>query len=92
MYQKCSFLWQCRERDSNPHSCNSQGILSPSCLPFHHRGSRPFAICECKVTKKERDIKENLTFFHLHTKYVYLTGPVLVTSKVVPKVVVITCG
>ena len=28
----------CRERDSNPHSCNSQGILSPSCLPFHHRG------------------------------------------------------
>ena len=23
----------------NPHSCNSQRILSPSCLPFHHPGS-----------------------------------------------------
>ena len=27
------------ERDLNPHSCNSQRILSPSCLPFHHPGS-----------------------------------------------------
>ncbi len=25
--------------DLNPHSCNSQRILSPSCLPFHHSGS-----------------------------------------------------
>ena len=25
--------------DLNPHSCNSQWILSPSCLPFHHSGS-----------------------------------------------------
>ncbi len=24
------------KRDLNPHSCNSQRILSPSCLPFHH--------------------------------------------------------
>ena len=24
------------ERDLNPHDCNSQRILSPSCLPFHH--------------------------------------------------------
>ena len=22
------------KRDLNPHSCNSQGILSPSCLPI----------------------------------------------------------
>ena len=26
------------ERDLNPHNCNSQRILSPSCLPFHHPG------------------------------------------------------
>ena len=25
--------------DLNPHSCNSQRILSPSCLPFHQSGS-----------------------------------------------------
>ena len=24
------------KRDLNPHSRNGQGILSPSCLPFHH--------------------------------------------------------
>ena len=28
-----------RKRDSNPHERNVQGILSPSCLPFHHSGS-----------------------------------------------------
>ena len=51
----------CRERDSNPHSCNSQGILSPSCLPFHHRGD----LSGCKGTKKVRDSKEKLDFFLL---------------------------
>ena len=34
----------CRERDSNPHSRYGQGILSPSCLPFHHRGDLIFQI------------------------------------------------
>ena len=34
------------ERDLNPHSCNSQRILSPSCLPFHHPGSL-FRLNEC---------------------------------------------
>ena len=43
--------FSCRERDSNPHSCNSQGILSPSCLPFHHRGSRLLCEIACKVIK-----------------------------------------
>ena len=43
----------CRERDSNPHSCNSQGILSPSCLPFHHRGD----LCACKGNKKSEKRK-----------------------------------
>ena len=46
------FFLTCRERDSNPHSCNSQGILSPSCLPFHHRGNVDFAQCGCKGRKK----------------------------------------
>ena len=32
-----------------------QGILSPSCLPFHHQGS----MIECKFTKKKSLIKEN---------------------------------
>lgn len=32
-----SYIW-CRERDSNSHTLR-QWILSPSCLPFHHRGS-----------------------------------------------------
>ena len=27
-----------RKWDSNPHSRYGQGILSPSCLPFHHFG------------------------------------------------------
>ena len=27
-------LTQYSKRDLNPHSCNSQGILSPSCLPI----------------------------------------------------------
>lgn len=27
---------KCSKRDSNPHNRNGQGILSPSCLPFHH--------------------------------------------------------
>ena len=34
------------ERDLNPHSCNSQRILSPSCPPFHHPGSL-FRLNEC---------------------------------------------
>ena len=32
------------ERDLNPHSCNSQGILSPSCLPIPPSG-RPRLLC-----------------------------------------------
>ncbi|CUV65699.1 Serine type site-specific recombinase (fragment) [Sulfurovum sp. enrichment culture clone C5] len=31
------FLW-CPELDLNQHDCNSRGILSPLCLPFHHPG------------------------------------------------------
>ena len=41
------FRCLCRERDSNPHSRYGQGILSPSCLPFHHRG----AVSVCKGSK-----------------------------------------
>ncbi len=52
----------CRERDSNPHSCNSQGILSPSCLPFHHRGD----LSGCKGTKK---IYASQILFGLFTFY-----------------------
>ena len=29
-----------RRWDLNPHARNGQGILSPSCLPFHHFGSQ----------------------------------------------------
>ena len=32
------------KRDSNPHSRNGQRILSPSCLPFHHSGSRLYLL------------------------------------------------
>ena len=28
-----------RRWDLNPHARNEQGILSPSCLPFHHFGA-----------------------------------------------------
>ena len=35
-YQRLPFAVLYPERDLNPHSCNSQRILSPSCLPFHH--------------------------------------------------------
>ena len=38
----------CPERDSNPHDRNGQGILSPSCLPFHHPGR----LCACKDKEK----------------------------------------
>ena len=31
-----------RKRGSNPHGRNAQGILSPSCLPFHHSGTVSF--------------------------------------------------
>lgn len=31
---------KCLKRDSNSYSRNGQGILSPSCLPFHHSGVR----------------------------------------------------
>ena len=33
------FQYQYRRWDLNPHARNEQGILSPSCLPFHHFGS-----------------------------------------------------
>ena len=39
-----SFLSSYPERDLNPHSCNSQGILSPSCLPIPPSG-RPRLLC-----------------------------------------------
>ncbi len=31
-----------QKRGSNPHERNAQGILSPSCLPFHHSGTIVF--------------------------------------------------
>ena len=34
--RKINSLMQYPKGDLNPHSCNSQRILSPSCLPFHH--------------------------------------------------------
>ena len=37
-YQQIKELFLYRKRDSNPHGRNAQGILSPSCLPFHHSG------------------------------------------------------
>ena len=37
--QKIDSSMQYPKGDLNPHSCNSQRILSPSCLPFHHSGS-----------------------------------------------------
>ena len=44
-----------RKWDSNPHRRYAQGILSPSCLPFHHFGSLGdnvmFHICVCKGSK-----------------------------------------
>ena len=51
----------CRERDSNPHSRYGQGILSPSCLPFHHRGDLK------RVQRYEIILNPQLTnrtFFH----------------------------
>ena len=46
---------QCSKRDSNPHSCNSQGILSPSCLPFHH-SSRPTRGAENETRTRDPDL------------------------------------
>ena len=40
---------QYRKWDSNPHSRNGQGILSPSCLPFHHFGSLLFAVAKLRI-------------------------------------------
>ena len=40
---------RCLKRDSNSYSHNGQGILSPSCLPFHHSGVR---WCKGKDFKK----------------------------------------
>gem|GEM_PF-5153017 len=37
-------LFSYRKRGSNPHGRNAQGILSPSCLPFHHSGTMLFLI------------------------------------------------
>ena len=39
LYQLSYFRLWYRRWDLNPHARNEQGILSPSCLPFHHFGS-----------------------------------------------------
>ena len=39
----------CPKRDSNPHSRKGQGILSPSCLPFHHQGNDGFRKTAAKI-------------------------------------------
>ena len=48
-------LLKYRKWDSNPHSLNGQGILSPPCLPFHHSCNRePYDVdghSECKVNE-----------------------------------------
>ena len=41
LYQLSYFRIRYRRWDLNPHACNKQGILSPSCLPFHHFGITP---------------------------------------------------
>ena len=41
-------LWYSK-RDSNPHSRDGQGILSPSCLPFHHSSNLIFVIFSRKL-------------------------------------------
>lgn len=48
-------LTWCPKRDLNPHGCNSQGILSPSCLPIppprhHSKNEIELQICRCKNT------------------------------------------
>ena len=58
----------CRERDSNPHSRYGQGILSPSCLPFHHRGDLGILKTGCKGTKKsvKRKVKSEKFTYAMH--------------------------
>lgn len=34
----CAGFFNCREWDSNPYAFR-RGILSPLCIPFHHRGT-----------------------------------------------------
>ena len=41
------------ERDLNPHSCNSQGILSPSCLPIPPSG-QPRLLCPIGKNVRQR--------------------------------------
>lgn len=33
-------VYMCPKRDSNPYGLSGQGILSPSRLPFRHRGGK----------------------------------------------------
>ena len=63
LFSKQILFSGCRERDSNPHSCNSQGILSPSCLPFHHRGRPKSQNSGAKVVQIERNTKQKTIFF-----------------------------
>ena len=49
--RKINSLMQYPKGDLNPHSCNSQRILSPSCLPFHHSSI---------LSKKERKTRLEL--------------------------------
>ena len=50
----------CPERDSNPHDRNGQGILSPSCLPFHHPGG----CARAKIRRKARLAKRHASVLH----------------------------
>ena len=61
----------CSKRDSNPHSCNSQRILSPSCLPFHHSSSLL--------------VPAKITFFYLSCKSFYRLAPFPNNSECEPR-------
>ena len=67
-----------RKWDSNPHTLIGQGILSPSCLPFHHFCSlsdgivaKPSILCEDKINHYRSycvNIIHNFNFIHKYFK------------------------
>ena len=67
--QAILFFCGYRKRDSNPHKRNAQGILSPSCLPFHHFGSLALLSKKRVAVQKKKFCWELLLFDELFSTW-----------------------
>ena len=83
--RKINSLMQYPKGDLNPHSCNSQRILSPSCLPFHHSSNNSKIIGAKDGTRTRDPNLGKVMLYQLSYFRVFSTGAKIIAFTVSAK-------